>query len=66
MFGLFGAVLVLSIISLSKKDSAENSVEAMRDENKAEKIADICCSSERFLESIQILLKEWENYGLFN
>ncbi|XP_037920469.1 uncharacterized protein LOC119657576 [Hermetia illucens] len=48
MFGLFGAVLVLPIISLNKKDSAENSVEAMRDENKAEKIADICCSSERF------------------
>ncbi|CAD7091517.1 unnamed protein product [Hermetia illucens] len=66
MFGLFGAVLVLPLISLNKKDKVENTVEAMKDKNKAERIAEIACSSKRAQETLKIFLEECDSYGLLN
>ncbi|XP_037920265.1 uncharacterized protein LOC119657434 isoform X1 [Hermetia illucens] len=66
MFGLLGAVLMLPFISMKKEDKLENTMEALKDKNKLEKMADIACSSERFKETLKIFLKEWETYGLFD
>ncbi|CAD7091514.1 unnamed protein product [Hermetia illucens] len=66
MFGFLSSILVLPTIAMNKEDSADNSVEKFEDEEKAQEIADLSCSSERFLESQKILLKEYDNYGLFD
>ncbi|CAD7091513.1 unnamed protein product [Hermetia illucens] len=66
MFGFLSSILVLPAIAMNKEDSADNSVETFKDEEKAKKIGDLSCSSERFLESQKILLKEYDSYGFFD
>ncbi|XP_037921006.1 uncharacterized protein LOC119657908 isoform X2 [Hermetia illucens] len=66
MFGFFSSILVLPTIAVNKEVSAQNTAETSKDEEKAKKIGDLSCSSERFLESQKILLKEYDSYGLFD
>lgn len=66
VYGFMATIIVLPFVSMKKEDSGDSNFETLSEESSANRLKDSACSSPRFLETMKILLKEYDQCGMLD